>query len=129
MCSQPSSRVQSLASMVFPTLDMALDDVEARFLFNLPESELKSLDRLFFQIEQAYWYYEDFKADVHDHLPHFKVANRPSKFKTVVQQPQSYSHSGTFVSSSSLFLTQLQATFQASFLSQFRLTTRLSPPS
>lgn len=55
-----------------PTLDEALNDVEARFLFNLPESELAQADRLFFQIEQAFWFYEDFKADVHSNLPHFK---------------------------------------------------------
>ena len=53
------------------TLDSALEDVEARFLFNLPESELSQPDRLFFQIEQAWWYYEDFKADRYPHLPHF----------------------------------------------------------
>lgn len=54
-----------------PTLEQALDDVEARFLYNLPKSELEHTERLFFQIEQAYWFYEDFKADVYNHLPHF----------------------------------------------------------
>ena len=53
------------------TLDAALSDVEARFLYNLPESELSQPDRLFFQIEQAWWYYEDFKADRFPQLPHF----------------------------------------------------------
>lgn len=52
-------------------LDDALIDVETRFLYTLPESELNQTDRLFFQIEQAYWYYEDFKADRYSHLPHF----------------------------------------------------------
>jgi hypothetical protein len=42
------------------TLDEALEDVETRFLYNLPEAELGTVDRLFFQIEQAWWYYEDF---------------------------------------------------------------------
>lgn len=55
------------------SLEAALDDVEARFLYNLPESELSSPERLFYQIEQAYWYYEDFKADVYSHLPHFST--------------------------------------------------------
>lgn len=54
-----------------PTLGEALDDVEARFLYNLPLSELNQADRLFFQIEQAFWYYEDFKADKWTSLPHF----------------------------------------------------------
>lgn len=53
------------------TLDQALSEVEARFLYNLPEEELNSPERLFFQIEQAYWYYEDFKADRYTNLPHF----------------------------------------------------------
>jgi mRNA-decapping enzyme subunit 2 len=57
----------------FPTLEQALDDVEARFLYNLPKSELEHTERLFFQIEQAYWFYEDFKADVYSHLPHFST--------------------------------------------------------
>ena len=40
-------------------LEDALDDVQSRFLLNLPESELNaSADRLFFQLEQAHWYYE-----------------------------------------------------------------------
>jgi mRNA-decapping enzyme subunit 2 len=39
------------------TLDEALSEVEARFLYNLPKEELSSAERLFFQIEQAYWYY------------------------------------------------------------------------
>uniref|UniRef100_A0A7S3H3Y3 Nudix hydrolase domain-containing protein n=1 Tax=Spumella elongata TaxID=89044 RepID=A0A7S3H3Y3_9STRA len=56
-----------------PTLEQALDDVEARFLYNLPRSELEHTERLFFQIEQAYWFYEDFKADVHSNLPHFST--------------------------------------------------------
>ena len=52
-------------------LDQALEDVEARFLYNLPESELHQVDRLFFQLEQAWWFYEDFMADVNPVLPHF----------------------------------------------------------
>eukprot|EP01038_Epipyxis_sp_PR26KG_P004117 gene4117-5868_t len=58
-------------SLELLTLDQALDDVETRFLYNLPSSELNQSERLFFQIEQAYWYYEDFIADKHIHLPHF----------------------------------------------------------
>ena len=54
------------------TLDAALQDVEVRFLMNLPESELIQIDRLFFQIEQAWWFYEDFYADANPHLPHYK---------------------------------------------------------
>lgn len=51
-----------MATQSAPTLEQALDDVETRFLYNLPAQELAQTDRLFFQIEQAFWYYEDFKA-------------------------------------------------------------------
>eukprot|EP01041_Mallomonas_annulata_P001231 gene1231-2389_t len=55
------------------TLHTALEDVEVRFLYNLPESELVQVDRLFFQIEQAHWFYEDFYSDKYPQLPHFKL--------------------------------------------------------
>ena len=37
-----------------------LDDLTVRFLFNLPSSELSSVPRLCFQVEEAQWFYEDF---------------------------------------------------------------------
>ena len=58
--------------------DMALDDVHTRFILNLPPNELASADRIFFQLEQAYWFYDDFYCDGHDEnsseepLPRFK---------------------------------------------------------
>ena len=53
------------------SLDEALEDVEVRFLYNLPTSELMKSERLFFQIEQAHWFYEDFYSDKYSHLPHY----------------------------------------------------------
>lgn len=58
--------------IVLPSLDHVLHDVEVKFLWNLPEEELSNANRLFFQIEQAYWFYEDFYADSHCHLPHYR---------------------------------------------------------
>ena len=46
----------------------ALENVHTRFLLNVPASELKTFDRIFFQIEQAWWFYEDFIADVNPEL-------------------------------------------------------------
>ncbi|KAH9830389.1 NUDIX domain-containing protein [Teratosphaeria destructans] len=37
-----------------------LDDLTVRFLLNLPASELESVPRLCFQVEEAQWFYEDF---------------------------------------------------------------------
>ncbi|KAJ1459443.1 Dcp2, box A domain-containing protein [Pelagophyceae sp. CCMP2097] len=56
------------------SLDVALDDVATRFLIHLPASELQAADRLFFQIEQAHWFYEDFLADAPESkLPHMTL--------------------------------------------------------
>lgn len=53
----------------------ALEDVHTRFLLNVPASELETFHRIFFQVEQAWWYYEDFIADVNPEvdLPRFKA--------------------------------------------------------
>ncbi|OQR94336.1 mRNA decapping enzyme [Achlya hypogyna] len=56
-----------------PTMEEVMDELQSRFLMNLPESELSSSERLFFQIEQCYWFYEDFYADHHAHLTHLKL--------------------------------------------------------
>lgn len=41
----------------------ALEDVHTRFILNLPDEELMSTDRIFFQLEQAWWFYDDFYCD------------------------------------------------------------------
>lgn len=50
-----------------------MDELQLRFLMNLPASELASSERLFFQIEQCYWFYEDFYADNHKHLKNMSL--------------------------------------------------------
>lgn len=55
------------------TLDDALFDVEARFLLPMSLDDIERSDRLFFQIEQAHWFYEDFIVEEHKYLPHFKL--------------------------------------------------------
>lgn len=57
----PSVKLHLL--FLFPPSFFSCDKVEIRFLLNIPEEELQSVDRLFFQIEQAHWFYEDFFAD------------------------------------------------------------------
>ena len=52
------------------TLDEALADIALRFLANLPEAEPPTVERLFMQIQQAHWFYEDFYVDEFGHLPH-----------------------------------------------------------
>ena len=56
------------------SLDAALEEVATRFLAHLPPSEIEKTDRLFFQIEQAHWFYEDFLADAPGAtLPHLHL--------------------------------------------------------
>jgi hypothetical protein len=40
------------------SFEEALEKIETRFIYNLPETELSHIERLFFQIEQAHWFYE-----------------------------------------------------------------------
>ena len=51
---------EALASEEF--LD-ALDEVHTRFILNVPQEELSTSERIFFQLEQAWWYYEDLICD------------------------------------------------------------------
>lgn len=50
-------------------LKEVLDDLCARFLINLPQSEFESFERLFFAIESAHWFYEDFCRENDRKLP------------------------------------------------------------
>ncbi|GAA5870946.1 hypothetical protein JCM8547_000038 [Rhodosporidiobolus lusitaniae] len=57
---QPATLAQHQSSFSTLSLPLVLEDLSARFIVNLPEEELESMDRVCFQIEQAHWYYEDF---------------------------------------------------------------------
>ena len=52
-------------------LKTAVNDVVARFILSWPEEIPLDSIRLFFQLEQAHWFYEDFYADKYESLPHF----------------------------------------------------------
>mmetsp|Transcript_671 Transcript_671/g.2243 ORF Transcript_671/g.2243 Transcript_671/m.2243 type:complete len:403 (+) Transcript_671:51-1259(+) len=56
-------------SLSASTLQEVLDDLCCRFLLNLPASEFESFDRLFFAIESAHWFYEDFFRAKNKGLP------------------------------------------------------------
>lgn len=73
MCERESMAAKSKAKKGSPSMAEVMDELQTRFLVNLPESELASSERLFFQIEQCYWFYEDFYADQFAHLAHVKL--------------------------------------------------------
>ncbi|KAJ1922647.1 mRNA-decapping enzyme subunit 2 [Tieghemiomyces parasiticus] len=53
--------------------DLSFDDVltelSARFIINVPDEELASVERVCFQVEQAHWFYEDFVREANPRLP------------------------------------------------------------
>ncbi|KAF9297681.1 mRNA-decapping enzyme subunit 2 [Mortierella antarctica] len=62
------------------SFDYVLDDLSARFILNLPEEELRSVERIFFQIEQAHWFYEDFIRERNPALSSFSLKKFSAKF-------------------------------------------------
>ncbi|KAI3622414.1 mrna-decapping enzyme subunit 2 [Moniliophthora roreri] len=54
-------------SYKYATHEDVLEDF--RFILNLPEEELASLERICFQVEQAHWFYEDFIREANPKFP------------------------------------------------------------
>ncbi|KZV71340.1 DCP2-domain-containing protein [Peniophora sp. CONT] len=53
----------------YADLDEVFDDLSSRFILNLPDHQLNSLERICFQVEQAHWFYEDFVREANPSLP------------------------------------------------------------
>ncbi|KAI8912037.1 Dcp2, box A domain-containing protein [Powellomyces hirtus] len=68
--------------MSFQTLSFqeVLDDLQSRFIINVPEEELSSVERICFQIEQAHWFYEDFVREENPRLSSFSLKNFCAQF-------------------------------------------------
>ncbi|KAL8870130.1 MAG: hypothetical protein Q9174_003756 [Haloplaca sp. 1 TL-2023] len=54
---------------------LGLDDLCVRFIINLPQEELESVERICFQVEEAQWYYEDFIRPLDPDLPSLNLRN------------------------------------------------------
>ncbi|EIN13760.1 DCP2-domain-containing protein [Punctularia strigosozonata HHB-11173 SS5] len=59
--------------LVFANINEALDNLASRFILNLPQSELDSIERICFQVEQAHWFYEDFVREQNHNFPHINL--------------------------------------------------------
>ncbi|KAI9206496.1 Dcp2, box A domain-containing protein, partial [Polychytrium aggregatum] len=82
-----SLRLASLGCPAFPTCASPFDrcsdhqrHLSSRFIINIPEEELKSVERICFQIEQAHWFYEDFVREENPKLPSYSLKNFSSRF-------------------------------------------------
>ena len=49
----------------------ALDDVHTRYIVNMPDEDFEDANRIFFQLEQAWWFYDDFYCDNDASLPRY----------------------------------------------------------
>lgn len=54
-------------------LDHILEDLLVRFLVNVPDEDLSSIERVFFQVEEAQWFYTDFIRQVNPSLPSMRM--------------------------------------------------------
>ena len=55
------------------TLDRVLEDLLVRFVVNVPDEDLSSIERVFFQVEEAHWFYLDFVRQLNPELPSMKM--------------------------------------------------------
>ena len=61
-----SSAAKALATAPFSDI---LDDLASRFVLNIPKDDFQSPERVLFQIEQSWWFYEDFLRPINPALP------------------------------------------------------------
>ncbi len=55
------------------SLERVLEDLLVRFVINCPQEDLSTVERLFFQIEEAQWYYLDYVRYQESSLPSLKM--------------------------------------------------------
>eukprot|EP01135_Chromosphaera_perkinsii_P006967 Nk52_evm5s639 gene=Nk52_evmTU5s639 len=66
-------------------LEHIFDDLCSRFLINIPGEELTKFERIFFQVEQAHWFYLDFYRENNPKLP--KMNLKEFSFQIFVHCP------------------------------------------
>lgn len=59
--------------LAYQPLDHVLEDLLVRFVINVPEEDLSSIERVFFQVEEAQWFYTDFLKTINPALPNMKM--------------------------------------------------------
>jgi 8-oxo-dGTP pyrophosphatase MutT (NUDIX family) len=62
------------------SLRNVMGDLNVRFIINCPGGELDSLERVFFQVEAAHWFYEDFYRIQYKYLPHLNFKDFAQAF-------------------------------------------------
>ncbi|KAG9031991.1 mRNA-decapping enzyme subunit 2 [Tulasnella sp. JGI-2019a] len=89
---EPPSLPTSAFSFKDATMDLILEDLSSRFILNLPDNELASVERVCFQVEQAHWYYEDFIRPENHALPTMALRIFSAKLFAACPLLQRWSH-------------------------------------
>lgn len=66
---QATKTSESKTAISNPLFNDVLDDLCMRFIVNLPPEEYETFERLFFAIESAHWFYDDFYRATRPTLP------------------------------------------------------------
>eukprot|EP00177_Eucheuma_denticulatum_P000393 GFKZ01000678.1.p1 GENE.GFKZ01000678.1~~GFKZ01000678.1.p1 ORF type:complete len:474 (+),score=57.50 GFKZ01000678.1:395-1816(+) len=74
-----SKKRQPVSTAPSQNLNIVLDDLCMRFLVNLPAVEYESFERLFFAIESAHWFYDDFYRACDPSLPRLPLKHFAAK--------------------------------------------------
>lgn len=61
-------------------LGLVLEDLIVRFLANVPDEDLSSIERVLFQVEEAQWFYTDFLRQKIPYLPSLKMKGFSAQF-------------------------------------------------
>lgn len=71
--------IQLRDGLINQLLDRVLEDLLVRFVVNVPEEDLSSIERIFFQVEEAHWFYLDYVRQLDPSLPSMKMKMFASK--------------------------------------------------
>ena len=76
-----------------------MDDLCVRFIINIPQEELESVERICFQVEEAQWFYEDFIRPLDPDLPSLNLKSfclRIFQHCPILSEFSSYQHAAAF---------------------------------
>ncbi|CAN3363277.1 m7GpppN-mRNA hydrolase [Diutina catenulata] len=62
-----------LNGLAHQSVDHVMEDLLVRFVVNCPDEDLSSIERVFFQVEEAQWFYTDFVRLLDPKLPPMKM--------------------------------------------------------
>ena len=65
--------IQLRDGLLNQSVDHVIEDLIVRFLVNVPNEDLSSIERVFFQVEEAQWFYTDFVRQLNPYLPGMKM--------------------------------------------------------